>query len=573
VPLRFRPRLTIAVLLAAVISVAVSDRPVSGASREPVRARHAMVGSTEVHATRVGVEVLRAGGNAVDAAVAVGFALAVTHPQAGNLGGGGFMVVRLPDGRETTIDYRETAPAAAGRDMFLDEAGDPIPGRSLTGPLAAGVPGSVAGMLLAHERYGRLPLARLIDPAEALARDGFEVSWALSDAIAAAASRLATFPSTAAAFLTPDGHAPEPGARLRQPDLARTLGAIKARGRDGFYTGAIADAIVREMKRTGGIMTAADLAAYRAIERPPVVGTYRGLRIVSMGPPSSGGIALVELLNLLEAFPLGTYGHNASRTMHLMIEAERRVYADRSEWLGDPSFTKVPISGLISKPYAAALRAGIDPFRATPSADVLPGNPGAYESLETTHYSVIDADGGAVSVTTTLNGSFGNAQVVPGTGILLNNEMDDFSAKPGSPNMFGLIGGSANAIAPGKRMLSSMTPTIVVKDGRTWLVLGSPGGGRIITTVLQVLLNVVDHGMDVQEAVDAPRFHHQWLPDAVLLEARGFPADVVDALEAMGHTVRLGPDSGDVPLLAIDPSSGLRLGAADPRQDGVTEGY
>jgi gamma-glutamyltranspeptidase/glutathione hydrolase len=573
VPQRFRLRLTTTALVAALIAAPASERPVSGASREPVRARHAMVGSTDAHATRIGVEVLRAGGNAVDAAVAVGFALAVTHPQAGNLGGGGFMVVRLPDGRETTIDYRETAPSAAGRDMFLDQAGNPIPERSLTGPLAAGVPGSVAGMLLAHERYGRLPLARLIDPAEALARDGFEVSWALSDAIAAAESRLAAFPSTAAAFLTPEGHAPEPGARLRQPDLARTLADIKAHGRDGFYTGATADAIAREMKRSGGIITTADLAAYRAIERAPVVGTYRGLRIVSMGPPSSGGIALIELLNMLEAFPLATYGHNASRTMHLMIEAERRVYADRSEWLGDPSFTKVPISGLISKPYAAALRAGIDPFRATASADVHPGNPGAYESLETTHYSVIDADGGAVSVTTTLNGSFGNAQVVPGTGVLLNNEMDDFSAKPGSPNMFGLVGGSANAIAPGKRMLSSMTPTIVVKDGRTWLVLGSPGGGRIITTVLQVLLNVVDHGMDVQEAVDAPRFHHQWLPDAVLLERRGFPADVVDALEAMGHTVRVGPDSGDVPLLAIDPSSGLRLGAADPRQDGVTQGY
>jgi len=303
VPLRRRLRLTTTALLAALISVPASDRPVSGASRDPVRARHAVVGSTEAHSTRIGVEVLRAGGNAVDAAVAVGFALAVTHPQAGNLGGGGFMVVRLPDGRETTLDYRETAPTDAGRDMFLDENGNPVADRSLTGPLAAGVPGSVAGMLLAHERYGRLPLARLIEPAEALARDGFEVSWALSDAIEGARSRLATFPATSAAFLTPEGHAPEPGARLRQPDLARTLAAIRAHGRDGFYKGDTADAIAREMKRTGGLITTADLAAYRAVERPPVVGTYRGLRVLSMGPPSSGGIALIELLNLLEAFP------------------------------------------------------------------------------------------------------------------------------------------------------------------------------------------------------------------------------------------------------------------------------
>lgn len=292
-----------------------------------------------------------------------------------------------------------------------------------------------------------------------------------------------------------------------------------------------------------------------------------------MGPPSSGGIALIQLLNLLEAFPLHEYGANSSRTMHLMIEAERRTYADRSEWLGDPAFTRVPVAGLISKRYAESLRTGVDPLRATPSAQVKPGDPVSYESSETTHYSIVDADGGAVSVTTTLNGSFGNAQVVPGTGMLLNNEMDDFSAKPGTPNMFGLLGGAANAIEPRKRMLSSMTPTIVVRDGRTWLVLGSPGGGRIITTVLQVILNVVDHGMDVQEAVDAPRFHHQWQPDEVVLESRGFPADVVDALDAMGHTLRVGPDSGDVPLIAIDPASGVRLGAADPRLDGVTQGY
>lgn len=570
------PHLRIGVTaMAAMLIVCLppAARALSGASREPVRASHGMVGSTEAHATRIGVEILRRGGNAVDAAVAVGFALAVTHPQAGNLGGGGFMVLRLPDGRETTIDYREVAPAAATRDMFLDDTGNPVRERSLTGPLAAGVPGSVAGLLYAHQRYGRLPLPSLIAPAGALARDGFEVSWQLSQEIEASRSRLAMFPATSAIFLTPAGLAPEPGTILRQPDLARTIAAIAAHGSDGFYDGATASAIADEMKRSGGLITREDLARYRPVERPPVVGTYRGLRIVSMGPPSSGGIALIQLLNLLEAFPLHEYGANSSRTMHLMIEAERRTYADRSEWLGDPAFTRVPVAGLISKRYAESLRTGVDPLRATPSAQVKPGDPVSYESSETTHYSIVDADGGAVSVTTTLNGSFGNAQVVPGTGMLLNNEMDDFSAKPGTPNMFGLLGGAANAIEPRKRMLSSMTPTIVVRDGRTWLVLGSPGGGRIITTVLQVILNVVDHGMDVQEAVDAPRFHHQWQPDEVVLESRGFPADVVDALDAMGHTLRVGPDSGDVPLIAIDPASGVRLGAADPRLDGVTQGY
>ncbi len=559
------------VLLALVAAVAVAHP--RGASREPVRARHGMVGSADEHASRAGLRVLQQGGNAVDAAVAVGFALAVTHPAAGNLGGGGFMVIRLADGLETTIDYRETAPAGAQRDMFLDPAGEPVADRSRVGPLSSGVPGSVAGMALAQKRYGRLPLADVMAPAIALARDGFEVSWALADSLGSAQSLLATYPASARAFQRADKTMPGPGDRLVQRDLATTLTLIADQGPDAFYKGAIADLIAAEMARSGGLITKADLSAYAPRERPPIIGSYRGHRVVSMPPPSSGGIALVQLLNILEHFPLADYGHNSSRSIHLVAEAARRVYADRSEWLGDPDFFDVPVAGLLSRRYADALRSGISETRATSSRDVKPGQPRTFEPSETTHFSVVDADGNAVATTTTLNGSYGNGQVVTGAGFLLNNEMDDFSAKPGTPNMFGLIGGEANAVGPGKRMLSSMTPTILVKDGKTRLVVGSPGGGRIITTVLQVVLNVVDFKMNVQEAVDAPRFHHQWLPDAIRLERQGFPADVVTALEAMGHTTDVGADMGDVHAIMIDESTGLRLGASDPRQDGRTLGY
>ncbi|HEX7084748.1 MAG TPA: gamma-glutamyltransferase [Vicinamibacterales bacterium] len=559
-------------LLGALVAAALITTAVQGASRNPVRARHAMVGSTDVHASQAGLEILRAGGNAVDAAVAVGFALAVTHPAAGNLGGGGFMVIRLADGRQTVIDYREAAPGRATHDMYLDENGEPVPERSRVGALAAGVPGSVAGLAYAQRRYGRLPLARVMAPAIALARDGFEVSWALADSLAAARPLLSRFPESVRVFYGPDGEPPLPGDRLTQPDLARTLELIAQQGPDAFYKGPIADLIVSEMERSGGLITKDDLAAYTPREREPIVGTYRGYQIVAPPPPSSGGIALVQLLNILEAYPLREYGHNSSRSIHLVTEAARRVYADRSKWLGDPDFFEVPVAGLISKTYAAALRDGISETRATPSEQVLPGEPTGYEHSETTHYSVVDADGNAVSTTTTINGSYGNGQVVPAAGFLLNNEMDDFSAKPGAPNMFGLLGGEANAIAPRKRMLSSMTPTIVVKDGATRLVLGSPGGSRIITTVLQVILNVIDHGMTVQEAVDAPRFHHQWQPDSIRLERLGFPEDVVTALTAMGHATTVNDDMGDVHAIMID-DTGLRLGASDPRMDGRTVGY
>lgn len=565
-------RFTFALSILAAMSLLADGTGVRAASRAPVRAPSAMAGSTDVHATGAGLAILRKGGNAVDAAVAVGFALAVTHPAAGNIGGGGLMLIRFADGRETSIDYREVAPGASRRDMFLDANGNVVPERSIVGPLAAGVPGPVAGLAYAQRKYGRLSLAETLAPAIELADEGFEISHALARSLAGNRELFERFPETARIFLEA-GKPYDAGERLVQKDLARTLREIAGGGPDAFYRGRVADLIEAEMRRSGGLISKSDLAAYKPLERTPVVGTYRGYRIVSMPPVSSGGVALLQFLNILEAFPIREHGHNSSQTMHLVAEAAKRVYADRSEWLGDPEFFKVPVTGLISKAYAERLREGIDPSRVTPSARIAPGKPTAFESTQTTHYSVVDADGTAVSATTTLNGSYGNGQVVAGAGFLLNNEMDDFSAKPGVPNMFGLIGGSANEIQPRKRMLSSMTPTIVTRDGKTFLVLGSPGGSRIITTVLQVVMNVIDHGMDVQEAVDAPRFHHQWLPDHIRIERRGFPADVIRALEARGHTVVPLADMGDVHAIMIDPKTGTRLGASDPRMDGITLGY
>ncbi len=565
------PRTCLVAALVAILPIS-SSPTVRAASREPVRAVHGMVGSTSALASAVGVDVLKRGGNAVDAAVAVGFALAVVHPQAGNIGGGGLMLIRFADGRETAIDYREIAPRAATRDMFLDSAGHVVPERSLVGPLAAGVPGSVAGLAYAQRKYGRLPWAAVVEPAIRLADRGFEVSWALARSLEGSTALLERFPESARVF-TRSGRGYRAGERFVQPELAATLRLVRDRGADGFYRGPVADRIVAEMQRTGGLISREDLAAYTPVERRPIHGTYRGYGITAMPPVSSGGIALIEALNILEAYPIGELGHNSSRTIHLVVEAARRVFADRSEWLGDPAFFEVPAEGLVAKPYAALRRSTIDETHATRSADVKPGSPGADESPETTHYSVMDADGTAVATTTTLNGSYGNGQTVPGAGFLLNNEMDDFSAKPGVPNMFGLIGGAANAVEPGKRMLSSMTPTIVTKDGRTFLVVGSPGGSRIITTVLQVVMNVIDHHMSVQEAVDAPRVHHQWVPDVIRLERRGFPADVIVNLERLGHRTEVLPDMGDVHAILIDPATGLRLGASDPRMDGKTIGY
>ena len=558
--------------LLALVALASLPPQAIAASKAPVRAEHGMVGSTEANASQAGVSMLQQGGNAIDAAVAVGFALAVTHPSAGNLGGGGLMVIRFADGRTTSIDYREVAPAKAFRDMYLDAAGNVVPERSLIGPLAAGVPGSVAGLAYVHKKYGKLPWKDVVAPAIALAEGGVVLTDAMANSLRAAQKLLERFPESKRIFLR-DGALYARGDRLVQPDLAKTLRAIAERGADGFYKGPVADLIVAEMQRTGGLITKDDLAAYAPIERETVKGTYRGHDIISMPPVSSGGVALIQTLNILEGYPLGEFGAHSSRSVHHIAEATRRVYADRSEWLGDPKFFQVPISGLTSKKYAEALRATIDPLRATPSTQVKPGSPRQYESDQTTHYSVIDAEGMAVSTTTTINGGYGNGQTVTGAGFLLNNEMDDFSAKPGVPNMFGVIGGVANEVQPGKRMLSSMSPTIIAKDGKPFLVVGSPGGSRIITTVLQVVLNVIDYGMDVQEAVDAPRFHHQWLPDEIRIERRGFPVDVVKALEALGHKVTAQGDMGDVHAIWVDPRTGMRYGASDPRLDGRTLGY
>lgn len=535
----------------------------------PVRADHGMVASQEGRATRVGVDILRRGGNAVDAAVAVGFALAVTLPRAGNLGGGGFMLVHLADRKETVaIDYRETAPAAATRSMFLDESGEPDPRKSRSNALAVGVPGTVAGLALAHRSYGsgKFTLHELIAPAIALARDGIPVDDDLADSLPRAQPRLVRWPAAARIFLREDGTALGRGDRLVQHDLARSLEAIARDGPDAFYRGAIAERIVAAVRDAGGIMTMNDFADYRAIVRQPVRGTYHGYEVVSMPPPSSGGVHLIQMLNILEGFDLADSGAASAATLHLMIEAMKRAYADRAAHLGDPAFVRVPVQGLVSKRYAAALRAGIDPERATAAEAIRAGDPLPYEGDNTTHYSVVDRDGNAVSNTYTLNFSYGLGMVAEGTGILLNNELDDFAAAPDAPNAYGLTGADANMPAPGKRPLSSMSPTILLKDGRPFLVTGSPGGSRIITTVLQVILNVVDHRMNIAEAVLAPRLHHQWKPDRVLAE-RGFSPDTLRLLRARGHRVEIGAASGSANSIMLD--KGRLFGATDTRQRGT----
>jgi len=540
----------------------------------PVAARNGMVATQEKHATRAGVEILRQGGNAVDAAVAVGFAMAVTHPQAGNIGGGGFMLVHLAASNSTiAIDYRETAPAAMTRDVFLDEKGEADPKKSRDSALGVGVPGTVAGLALAHERYGsgKFTLAQLIAPAIALARVGFAVEDDLAGSLPRALPRLARWPASAKIFLKGDGTPLGRGDTLVQSELALSLQAIADAGPRTFYQGSLAEKIVTAVKQSSGLMTLDDLKNYRAIERPVVRGTYRGYDIASMPPPSSGGVHLVQILNILEGFPLHDLGAESAATLHLLIEAMKPAYADRAEFLGDPAFVKVPLAGLISKRYAAEQRKAIDPDRARPADTIKPGTPAAYESDNTTHFSVIDRDGNAVANTYTLNFSYGLGLVADGTGILLNNELDDFAAKAGAPNAYGLVGGDANAPGPGKRPLSSMAPTIVFRDGRVVLVTGTPGGSRIITTVLQVILNVVDHQMNIAEAVAAPRIHHQWLPDRVFAE-RGLSPDTVRLLEARGHRIVTTATSGSANSILVTPD-GL-TGAADMRQRGtLAEGY
>jgi gamma-glutamyltranspeptidase / glutathione hydrolase len=537
----------------------------------PVAARHGMVVAQEARAARIGVEFLQQGGNAVDAAVATGFALAVTYPRAGNIGGGGYMVIHLARrGLDTAIDYRETAPAATTRDVFLDERGEADPRKSRDSGLAVGVPGTVAGLALAHAKYGsgKFTLAQLIAPAISLAREGIPIEDDVGDSLPRSQARLARWPATTKIFFA-DGRPLGPGQMLVQRDLAETLAAIARDGPRAFYEGAVAENVAAAVRASGGLMTPDDLRNYRAIERAPVRGRYRGYDVVSMPPSSSGGVLLIEMLNILAGYR--DLGGDDARRLHLMVEAMKLAYADRAAFLGDPASVALPLARLTSRRYAAELRARIDPAHARAAAEIRPALPAPREGGNTTHFSVVDRFGNAVANTTTLNFSYGLGLVAEGTGVLLNNELDDFAAKPGAPNAFGLLGGEANAPGPGKRPLSSMTPTIVLKDGKPYLVTGSPGGSRIITAVLQVIVNVIDRKLPVAEAVGAPRLHHQWWPDEVLVD-RGFSPELVRALEARGHRVVEGlqPTSAN----SILATRAGFVGAADNRTRGaLAAGY
>ena len=532
-------------------------------------AEHGMVVAQEKISAQVGADILRRGGNAVDAAVATGFAMAVTYPRAGNIGGGGFMVIHSAERNENiAIDYRETAPAATTARIFLGLDGKPDPAKSRDSGLGIGVPGTVAGLALALEKYGsgKFKLAQLLEPAIALARDGFIVSDDIADTLAGWYPRLARFPSSARIFAKPDGMPLGEGDRLVQRDLADTLASVAAQGPRGFYEGPVAEKIVKAVSDAGGIMTPADLKAYQPVIRTPVHGTYRGYDIVSMPLPSSGGVVLVESLNILEGFQLADLKQGSPASLHLLIEAMKRAYADRARYLGDPAFVNAPIETLIAKDYAAGLRASISTNRATPSKDIVSALPAPREGSNTTHYSVVDNSGNAVSNTYTLNFSYGVGLVADGTGVLLNNELDDFTAAVGASNAYGLVGFEANLPGPGKRPLSSMSPTIVLKDGKPVLVTGSPGGSRIISTVLQVIVNVLDYKMDVAAAVAAPRLHHQWLPDEVRVE-RGFPGDVLVELKAMDHLIVEPMGQTSANSIGVTPNG--PLGAPDPRTRGA----
>jgi len=567
-----RFRLATFVLLVFAPALAAADTtPIISpfATARPVVARHGMVVTQEAAASRVGLDVLRLGGNAVDAAVAVGFALAVTLPRAGNIGGGGFMLIHRADlGRTTAIDYREMAPAATTKDVFLDAKGEADPFKSRYSGLAIGVPGTVAGLELAWRKYGsgKFTFAELIAPAVALARQGLIVGEDVADSLPLAAPMLAKHPSSARIYLKPDGGVPQTGDHIALDDLAATLDTIAAEGAAGFYAGPVAQKIVASVQAAGGRMTMDDLAHYRAVEREPVKGTYRGHTIVSM-PPPSGGAHVIEILNILEGYPLSEQGLNSAASLHEMAEAEKLAYADRAAWLGDPDFVKIPLAGLTSKAYAEKLRALISPDHARPAADIRPGEPQAYESDQTTHFSIVDSDGNAVASTYTLNLPYGSGLVADGTGVLLNDELDDFAAKRGAANFFGLMGGDANAPGSMKRPLSSMSPTIVFKDGQVELATGSPGGSTIITTVTQIIVNVIDHGLNVAEAENAPRAHDQLYPDELRIE-RGMSEDTIRLLEAMGHKVVVREAIGSANTIARSPE-GVLTGASDLRQRGT----
>lgn len=536
------------------------------ATAQPVWAKHGMVASQEALASRTGIEILKQGGNAVDAAVAVAFSLAVTLPRAGNIGGGGFMLVHLAKENKTiAIDYREMAPSKAKKDIFLDENGDAVTKLSREHGLAVGVPGTVMGMSLALEKYGTMTMAQVTAPAIKMAQEGISVSPDLAVSLAGLKRRMSQWPSTAAIFYKADGSDFQVDDILKQPELAHSLQLIAEKGTKGFYEGETAEKLVKAVQEAGGIMTLEDLKHYKAVEREPVRGQYRGYEVVSMPPPSSGGVHIIEMLNVLQQFPIDKFGHNTAQTIHVMAEIMKHAYADRSEYLGDPDFYKVPVKQLTDKDYAQKIASQIALNKTTPSEEIKPGNLAPYESDQTTHFSVVDKWGNAVSNTYTLNFSYGSGLVAKGTGILLNNEMDDFSAKPGTPNGYGLVGGDANAVEGNKRPLSSMSPTIVMKDGKPFLVTGSPGGSRIITTTLQIIMNVIDHGLNIAEASNAARVHHQWLPDELRVET-SLNRDTISLLEAKGHKVSVQSAMGSTQSIMVT-DQGI-FGATDPRHSG-----
>ena len=552
----------------------------SPAAAHPVRAKSGMVVSSHYLASQVGVDILKKGGNAVDAAIATGFALAVTHPGAGNIGGGGFMLVRLANGETRAFDFREQAPAAAHAKMFLNAQGAYDGKSNHEGWLSPGVPGTVAGFFLAHEKLGKMKMRDLIAPAVRLADRGFALSWQMGDDFRRNAENFRKYPGTAKSFLKKNGEPYQQGEIWKQPDLARSLKRIQQRGRDGFYKGETARLLAADMKKNGGLITEADLAAYQAKERTALRGTYRGFEVIGMPPVSSGGTALIEMLNILEGYDLAAAGFGSARHLHLLTEAMRRGFADRARYLGDPDFNTDmagTVAKLTSKEHAAALRRSIEETRASVSNPSEATNAGAPESDETTHYSVIDKDGNAVVVTYTLEGWYGSHIIAEGTGFLLNNEMGDFNPQPGRTDDTGLIGTPPNVVAPGKRMLSSMTPAIVVSEGKPYLLIGSPGGRTIINTVLQVVVNTIDFKMDVAEAIAAPRIHHQWLPDRINLEKRTTAPEVLATLENYGHKLRVAESSrsqGRAMGIMVDAKTGIRSGAADPRDgDGAAIGY
>jgi gamma-glutamyltranspeptidase/glutathione hydrolase len=564
-------RLLLAILCASVSNAVVFSqvRPAQSQVSEPYY-KNGVVVSAHPEASLVGLNILKKGGNAIDAAVAVQFALAVVYPNAGNIGGGGFLVYRDSKGKTATLDFREKAPGKASRDMYLDETGNAITEKSLYGHLAAGVPGTVDGMVKAHAKFGKLSWKEVVQPAVDLAFKGFPITQKQAGELNRMKNTLVKYNPDGTALVKQDGEWTV-GDQLVQPELAHTFELIRDKGRAGFYEGEVAAFTVKEMNRGGGIISAHDLKDYQAAWRNPIVGTYKNFKVITMPPASSGGIALVQLLNSVAPYPLSKWGHNQDSTVRLIVEAERRVYADRAAHLGDPDFYKVPQKGLLDYAYQQKRMSSLDWNKATPSSEINAGTPAPKESEQTTHYSIVDKEGNAASVTTTLNGAYGSRVFVKGAGYLLNNEMDDFSVKPGSPNMYGLVGGEANSIAPGKRMLSSMTPTIIEKEGKLYMVVGTPGGSTIITSVFQTILNVIEFGQSMQQAVTSKRFHHQWLPDVVDVEADVFDESTKQSLTDKGYILKPRGSIGRVDAILNTPKG--YQGGADPRGDDTSMGW